>query len=126
MGKLRSMQQDDDPPGGRKRQRSFMATDSEWARIGERASAADMSASAFICHRAAGPATAPQGASLPDGIAEQLDRIEFALATLTEVERLRLTEWGEKDGWEAVLRMAGERRRAAPAPGGHATGDGRG
>ena len=63
---------------------------------------------------------------LPDDIAEQLDRIEFALATLAEVERLRLTEWGEKDGWEAVLRMAGERLRAARAPGGHATGDGRG
>ena len=108
------MQNSDTLPDRRRRQRSVTATDSEWARISERAAAAGMSISAFICMRAGGadrmPATAPPPASTA-----RLERIETAVLTLAEVERQRLAERGEEDGWEAALRRV-RLRLAAERP----------
>ncbi len=104
------MQHDDDGPDGPKRQRSVMATDSEWARIAERAAAAGMSISAFICHRAGGSDRMPADAPPEEGFA-RLQRIEIAVLTLAEIERMRLAERGEEEGWEAALRRVKLRLR---------------
>ena len=105
------MQHDDDGPDGPRRQRSVMATDSEWARITERAEAAGMSISAFICHRAGGSDRMPAGTMAEESFA-RLERIEIAVLTLAEIERGRLAERDEDEGWEAALRRVKLRLRA--------------
>ena len=44
-----------DAPDPRRHPRTVLATDTEWRRIRERAEAAGMPISRFICQRAAGP-----------------------------------------------------------------------
>ena len=95
----------------RRRPRSVMATDSEWHRIRERAEAAGMSISSFICLRTAGPERKPPPGPAGQGLAAKLERIETAVLTLAELERQRLAERGEEDGWEAALRRVGFRLR---------------
>ncbi|MDE2913543.1 MAG: hypothetical protein OXL68_11555 [Paracoccaceae bacterium] len=100
-----------------------MATDSKWARIRERADAAGMSISRFICLRSAGPDRRIPPAPPLESVAGRLERIETAVLTLAEVERRRLAERGESDGWEAALKRVGFRLRTErtavgdPAPG---------
>ncbi len=99
------MEHDDDGPGGPRRQRSVMATDSEWARITERAAAAGMSISAFICHRAGGSDRMPAGTTAEESFA-RLERIETAVLTLTEIEHGRRDKPEEKEAREAALKVA--------------------
>ncbi len=106
------MQQDDGPTDRQKRQRSVMASDSEWSRIAERAGAAGMSISAFICQRAAGVGRMPPAGPALHALAGRLDGIETAVLTLAEIERQRLAERGEEDGWEAALKRVRLRLRA--------------
>lgn len=114
------MQDDSEGPGAVKRQRAVNATDSEWDRIRERASAARMSASGYVVQRALAPEKSP-GPSL-ETIAARLDGIETAVLTLAEVERMRLAERGEDDGWTAALRKVELRLRTERAISGEAGG----
>ena len=101
-----------------------MATDSEWNRIRERAEAAGMSISSFICLRSAGPERKSPSSSIPQAVAAKLERIETAVLTLVEIERRRLAERGEADDWETALRKVGFRLRTErPVSGGPAEGE---
>ena len=101
-----------DPQDQRRRPRTVMATDTEWERIEERAKAAGVSKSRFICQRAAGPDRRPPSALAPEAVLARLERIETAVLVLAEVERQRLAERGEEEGWEAATRRVALRLRA--------------
>ncbi len=102
-----------------------MATDSEWNRIRERAEAAGMSISSFICLRSAGPERRPPPGPASHELAAKLERIETAVLALAEVERQRLAERGEAEDWDAALRRVGFRLRTGrPAAGDPAAGEG--
>ena len=107
-------------PDPRRHPRTVMATDTEWERIHERAEAAGMSMSRFICQRAAGPDRRPAGV-VPEAVLARLERIETAVLVLAEIERQRLAERSEDEGWEAAtrrvaLRLRAERPVAGDAP----------
>ena len=57
-----------DEPDPRRHPRTVMATDTEWQRIRERAEAAGMSISRFICQRAAGPERRPPPGVAPEAV----------------------------------------------------------
>ena len=108
-------------PDPRRHPRTVMATDTEWRRIRERAEAAGMPISRLICQRAAGPDRRPPSAVAPEAVLARLERIETAVLVLAEVERQRLAERGEEEGWEAAarrvaLRLRAERPVAGDAP----------
>ena len=109
-----------DEPDPRRHPRTVMATDTEWKRIRERAEAAGMPISRFVCQRAAGPDRRPPSVA-PKAVLARLERIETAVLVLAEVERQRLAERGEEEGWEAAarrvaLRLRAERPVAGDAP----------
>ena len=107
----------DNSAGAVRKQRAVKATDSEWDIVRARAGAARMSVSGYVVRRALAPEW-PAGSSLAT-IQARLDRIETAVLTLAEVERIRLAERGEDDGWTAALRRVELRLRTDPAvPGG--------
>lgn len=95
-----------------RKQRAVKATDSEWDIIRARARAARMSASGYVVRRALSP-EGPSGPSLAT-LSARLTRIETAVLTLCEVERIRLAECGEEDGWTAALRRVELRLRTDP------------
>lgn len=95
-----------------RKQRAVKATDSEWDIVRARARAARMSASGYVVRRALS-AEWPAGPS-PATLPARLDRIETAVLTLCEVERMRLAERGEDDGWTAALRRVELRLRTDP------------
>lgn len=107
-----------DAPDPRQHPRTVMATDTEWRRIRERAGAAGMPISRLVCQRAAGPERRPPSAVASEAVLAWLERIQTAVLVLAEVERQRLAERGEEDGWEAATRRVGLRLRAGrPAAG---------
>ncbi|MXX90715.1 MAG: hypothetical protein F4Y68_15985 [Boseongicola sp. SB0665_bin_10] len=114
------MQEESARPGAVRKQRAVKATDSEWDIVRERAKAARMSASGYVVRRALAPEM-PPGPSLAT-IAARLDRIETAVLTLAEVERTRLAERGEDNGWTAALRKVELRLRTERAVSGEAEG----
>jgi len=71
-----------------------------------------MSASGHVVRRALTPEWTSDPS--PATIAARLDRIETAVMTLCEVERMRLAERGEDDGWTAMVRKVASRRRTDP------------
>jgi hypothetical protein len=89
-----------------------MATDTEWQRVRERADAAGMPISRFICQRAAGPERSPPPGLPQEAVLSRLERIETAVLVLAEIERQRLAERGEDEGWEAAARRVALRLRA--------------
>ena len=92
--------------------RTVSATDTEWRRVRERAEAAGMPVSRYVCARAAGPERRPGGGVSQDAVLARLERIETAVLVLAEVERQRLAEQGEEGGWEAAARRVALRLRA--------------
>lgn len=96
-----------------RKQRAVKATESEWALVRARAAAAGMSASGYVVRRALA-SEAPEGPSLGT-LAARLERIETAVLTLCEVERLRLAERGEDADWIAAVRRVALRMRSDPA-----------
>ena len=70
--------------------RTLTATDTEWRRIRERADAAGIPISRFICQRAAGPEPRPRAGVSPEAMLARLENIETAVLALAEVERQRL------------------------------------
>ena len=103
------MQETPDP---RRHPRTVMATDTEWQRVRERADAAGMPISRFICQRAAGPERSPPPGLPQEAVLARLERIETAVLVLAEIERQRLAERGEDEGWEAAARRVALRLRA--------------
>ncbi|WP_049641147.1 hypothetical protein [Candidatus Rhodobacter oscarellae] len=95
-----------------RKQRAVKATDSEWDIVRARAKATRMSASGYVVQRALAPEW-PSGPSLAT-LSARLYRIESAVLTLCEVERMRLAERGEDDGWTAALRRVELRLRTDP------------
>ena len=91
----------------RRRQRVFMATDSEVRVLDAAAAAAGMDRSRFIFERVATHAPAPP-AWLPD-LLDRLERVERTVRVLYEVEHQRLEANGESATWEALERRADER-----------------
>ena len=77
----------------RPQQRALMATDSEWARIGEAAAAAGMEKSRYVIHRTLAPE------SLPVEVMRRVIRQSLVLAVVQERE---LRDAGLGDRWEAV------------------------
>ena len=75
-----------DAPDPRRHPRTVMATDTEWRRIRERAEAAGMPISRFICQRAAGPERRPPPGVAPEAVLARLERIETAVLVLAEIE----------------------------------------
>ena len=75
------------------RQRALMATDSEWARIGEAAAAAGMEKSRYVVHRALGDE------SLPPAVLRRLVRQSLVLALL---EERRMLDTGAADAWDGA------------------------
>ncbi|MDD9980367.1 MAG: hypothetical protein OXU81_03250 [Gammaproteobacteria bacterium] len=74
-------------------QRALMATDSEWAQIGEAAAAAGMEKSRYVIHRTLAPE------SLPPEVMRRAIRQSLVLAVLEE-RRHRAT--GARDEWDAA------------------------
>jgi len=95
-----------------RKQRAVKATDSEWDIVRARARAERMSASGHVVRRALAPEWPSEPS--PATLAERLDRIETAVLTLCEVERMRLAERGEDDGWTAAVRRVALRLRTDP------------
>ena len=103
------------------KQRAVKATDSEWEIVRARAKASRMSVSGYVVQRALAPdvSDSPSRATL----SARLDRIESAVLTLCEVERMRLAERGEDDGWTEALRRVALRLRTDPTRAGSDTGE---
>ena len=114
------MQEGSAEPKAVRKQRAVKATDSEWDIVRARAKAARMSASGYVVRRALAPERA-SGPSLETVVA-RLDRIETAVLTLAEVERMRLAERGEDGGWTAALQKVELRLRTERAVSGEAEG----
>ncbi len=74
-------------------QRALMATDSEWARIGEAAAAAGMEKSRYVIHRTLAPE------SLAPEVMRRAIRQSLVLAVL---EEQRLRDAGLGDRWDAA------------------------
>ena len=88
--------------GGEKRKRRcVMATDSEWSRMREKATADGKSCSEFIvrCCLADGTPAAPE----PALAAPVLRRIARSVLVLEEMERLRLIREGSEKDWNKAL-----------------------
>ena len=82
----------------RRRARTVMATDSEWARIRERADALEMPISRFVVQQAL-TTTAPQSVGLPVDLQW---RLAHRLMVLARVEQYRFERAGEDEAWQAI------------------------
>ncbi len=82
----------------RRKERTIMASDSEWARIDENANALDMPKSRYVVQRALAP-TPPQ----PEGLPVSLQwRLAHHLMVLFRIEQYRFERAGESEAWQAI------------------------
>ncbi len=82
----------------RRKARTIMATDSEWARIDENAKALDMPKSRYVVQRAL--ATTPPR---PEGLPADLQwRLAHRLMVLARIEQYRFERAGEGEAWRAI------------------------
>ena len=92
-----------------------MASDSEWARIGERARALDMPISRFVVQQVLGTTTRPQamttkgpqelttrGPQEPGLPADLQWRLAHHLLVLARIERYRFEHAGSGEAWQAI------------------------
>ncbi len=82
----------------RRKARTIMASDSEWARIGERAKALDMPISRYAVQQML-TTRPPQPAGLP---ADLQWRLAHHLMVLARIERHRFERAGEAEAWQAI------------------------
>lgn len=82
----------------RRKARTIMATDSEWARIRERAETLDMPISRFVVQQAL-TTTPPQPTSLPAALQW---RLAHRLMVLARIEEYRFERAGEGETWQAI------------------------
>ena len=83
----------------RRKARTIMASDSEWARIREHAEARDMPISRFIVQQVLATSTTPQPTGLPTDL---LWRLAHHLMVLARIERHRFESAGESEAWQAI------------------------
>ncbi len=101
--------------GPKRKARSIMASDSEWARIGERARALDMPISRFVVQHILGTTTRPQDMTIwrpqdvtptgpqPPGLPADLQwRLAHHLLVLARIERYRFECAGSGEAWQAI------------------------
>ena len=99
----------------KRKARSIMASDSEWARIGERARALDMPISRFVVQHILGTTTRPQdvtitrpqnvttsGPQSPGLPADLQWRLAHHLLVLARIERYRFERTNEGEAWQAI------------------------
>ena len=91
----------------RRKARTIMASDSEWARIRERARALDMPISRFVEQQILATTTAPHpGATTTpqrEGLPADLKwRLAHQLMVLARIERHRFESAGESEAWQAI------------------------
>ncbi|MCY4609095.1 MAG: hypothetical protein OXD40_10935 [bacterium] len=99
----------------KRKARSIMASDSEWARIGERARALDMPISRFVVQQVLGTTTRPQamttkgpqelttrGPQEPGLPADLQWRLAHHLLVLARIERYRFEHAGSGEAWQAI------------------------
>lgn len=85
------------PKGERRKARSVMATDAEWARIAEAAAAAGLTISEYMVRRSTG-----RGGSVGLPLAVQR-RVARAVLVLEEMEGRRLETQGAGEDWRRAL-----------------------
>ena len=88
----------------KRKARTIMASDSEWARFGERARALDMPISRFVVQQVLATTTTPQPAVLPVDLQW---RLAHHLLVLARIERYRFERAGEGEAWQAIEEEAG-------------------
>ena len=99
----------------KRKARSIMASDSEWARISERARALDMPISRVIVQHILGTTTRPQDVTIigphgatttapqqPDLPADLQWRLAHHLLVLARVEQYRFERAGEGEAWQTI------------------------
>ncbi len=91
----------------KRKARTIMASDSEWARIGERARALDMPISRFVVQQILGTTTTPQplttGRPQPESLPDDLQwRLAHHLLVLARIEQYRFERAGEGEAWQAI------------------------
>ena len=91
----------------RRKARTIMASDSEWARIRERAGTLDIPISRFVVQQVLATPTTPQPgttqAPQPPGIPVDLQwRLAHHLMVLARIERYRFERAGESEAWQAI------------------------
>ena len=88
------------PKGERRKARTVMATDAEWARIGEAAAEAGLSISEHVVRGSAGPGAPAAEPGLPLPV---LRRVARAVLALEEMEGRRLELQGAGEDWRRAL-----------------------
>ncbi len=89
----------------RRKARTIMASDSEWARIRERAKALDMPISRFVVHHLLGATDVSRhdtGTTPPDLPADLQWRLAHHVMVLARLERYRFESAGHGEAWEAI------------------------
>ncbi|MDE0241888.1 MAG: hypothetical protein OXQ84_17145 [bacterium] len=87
------------PDEGKRRARTVMATDSEWARIQERAATEDLPTSRYVVQQLLQPAGEPAPPSLPIDVQWLMVR---QLMMLARVEKHRFEQSGQLEAWETL------------------------
>ena len=82
----------------RRKARTIMASDSEWARIDENANALDMPKSRYVVQKALAT-TPPRPEGLPAALQWRLAR---HLMVLVRIEQYRFERAGESEAWQAI------------------------
>ncbi|MDE0274560.1 MAG: hypothetical protein OYH76_01605 [Defluviicoccus sp.] len=88
------------PKGARRKARTVMATDAEWARIGEAAAAAGLSISEHVVRSGSVPGEPEEAQGLPVSV---LRRVARGVLALEEIEGRRLELQGAGEDWRRAL-----------------------
>ena len=91
----------------KRKARTIMVSDSEWARFGERAKALDMPISRFVVQQILGATTTPQPLTTarpqPESLPADLQwRLAHHLLVLARIEQYRFERAGEGEAWQAI------------------------
>ena len=91
----------------KRKARSIMASDSEWARIGERAQALDMPISRFVVQHILGTIARPEDVTTtrpqPESLSVDLQwRLAHHLLVLARIEQYRFERAGEGEALQAI------------------------
>ena len=95
---------DPKPVDEQRRQRCFVATDSEWHMICKRARRADLTTSQFLIDRALDNVGTPLTATSPPTTLPGVQR-RLALSTLVvaRIEEMRMQELGDAETWDRLV-----------------------
>ena len=91
------------PTEARRKARTIMATDSEWARIRERADAEDMPISRYVVLHLLSTSESQPPPQLP---LEVQWRIARDVSVLSRIEKHRFERAGEEEAWQTICEAA--------------------